>query len=514
MLIDWTLAFLPILVVLVLMVLFRWGAAKAGPAGWLAAMVIAALRFGAGLQLLALAHVRALVLTVDVLLIVWAAFLLYRVSDEAKTIEVLSEALPQLTVDRGMQALLIGWAFTSFLQGVGGFGVPMAVTAPVLVGLGFSPLASTVIPSLGHAWSITFGSLASSFVALMGATGLPAERLAPASAALLGLVGFGCGFTVAHAADGWSAVRRLTLPVLTLGAVMGATQYLLATHSLWNLGGFGGGLAGLAAGFLVARWQGRRRATLGDGKLDATKVLLALSGYLALIVITLLVQFVGPIHAALSRIVAQVAFPEVKTALGYTTAAGVGRKIVLLRHGGSILLYSSSVAYLIYRWAGLYAPGAAARILSGTLRRVMSASVGIAVMIAMATVMANAGMTDTLARGLAQGVGRLFPLISPWIGVLGAFTTGSNTNSNVVFAALQLRTAELLDYSVPWILAAQTTGGAIGSILAPTKVVVGAGAVGMGGDEGTILRALLGYTTLLVVGVSLALVLILGLWPR
>ncbi|TET85731.1 MAG: L-lactate permease, partial [Anaerolineales bacterium] len=144
MFIDWILALTPILLILILMVCFRWGAAKAGPAGWMAAVVIAAVRFGAGVDLLALVQVKALLLTLDVLLIVWAAFLLYRVADEAGAIRIIGQALPRLTADRGMQALLIGWAFASFLQGVGGFGVPVAITAPLLVGLGFSPLVAVL----------------------------------------------------------------------------------------------------------------------------------------------------------------------------------------------------------------------------------------------------------------------------------------------------------------------------------------------------------------------------------
>ena len=140
----------------------------------------------------------------------------------------------------------------------------------------------------------------------------------------------------------------------------------------------------------------------------------------------------------------------------------------------------------------------------------MSSSVSIASMVSMAVIMQHAGMTDTLARGLAQGVGPLYPLIAPWIGALGAFMTGSNTNSNVVFGALQMRTAELLEYSLAIILAAQTAGAALASIMAPTKVVVGASTAGMAGREGDVMRKLLVYTAILLVFVSL--LTIAALW--
>ena len=494
------LALLPIALILILMVGFRWGAVKAGSIGYLSALAIAALVYGAGLTLLAYAHVRALFLTLDVLLIIWAAFLLYRVVDEAGAIRVIGQALPHLTNDPGMQAIMIGWVFASFLQGVGGFGVPVAVIAPILVGLGFTPMTAVIIPSLGHGWAVTFGSLGSSFQALLAATGLPDSQLGPPSALFLGISGLVVGLMVVHAAQGWKAVSRLAGPVLFLGVVMGVVQYLLASTRLWNIGAFCGGLAGLVAGFPLAR---RYRGEQGNnGNLELRNLLIALSGYAILIMLTLGIQLIPAVNEFLGRVVIEVEFPEVSTALGFVTPAGTSRKIPLFRHAGASLFYTCVLAYLLYRRAGLYQNGALRRILGGTVQRVMTSSISIAAMVAMAVIMENAGMTDRIARGLAEGMGELFPLVSPWIGALGAFMTGSNTNSNVVFGALQMRTAELLQYSVAIILAAQTSGAGLASVIAPTKVVVGASTAGMAGREGDVMRGMLGYAGLLVFLIS------------
>lgn len=121
-------------------------------------------------------------------------------------------------------------------------------------------------------------------------------------------------------------------------------------------------------------------------------------------------------------------------------------------------------------------------------------------------------MTDTLARGLAEGAGLFYPLFAPWIGALGAFMTGSNTNSNVVFGMLQLRTAEITGYSIPIILAAQTAGAALASVMAPTKVIVGASTAGMAGKEGDVLRKLIPYTVQLVLLISILTAL--SLWLK
>ena len=503
-------ALLPIAVILTLMLAFRWGASRAGAAGYLTALVLAYGVFGLRLDGLAYAHAKAFFLSLDVLLIVWAAYLLYRVADEAGAIATIGRMLPHLTADRGMQALVIGWAFASFLQGVGGFGVPVAVVAPLLVGLGFTPLAAVVIPSVGHSWAVSFGSLGSSFQALLAATGLPEAPLAAPAAVFLGLAGLLVGGMVLHAAEGWAAVRRLGLAALGMGLAMGATLYFVATHGLWHVASFLAGTAGLAMGLLLARrYPGPQKPT--ETPFDGRALGLALSGYGALLAITLFIQLTPAVRHFLGQVVIAAPFPAVRTTLGYETPAGWGRRIPVFRHAGAILGYSALAAYLIYRRAGLYRPGASGRILSQTARRMMSSSVGITTMIAMAVVMQHAGMTETLARGLAHAFGHAYPVVAPWIGALGAFMTGSNTNSNVVFAQLQQRTAQLLGYAVPLILAAQTAGGAIGSVIAPTKVVVGASTGGMAGREGEVIRSLGVYVGLLLLALSLITLLALAL---
>lgn len=510
MLLDWLLAFSPLLLIVVLMVRFRWPAARAGPAGWLAGLGIAVVRFGAGIEVLARSQVRAFVLSLDVLMIVWGAFLLYRVADQAGAIRALEQALPRLTADRGMQALLIGWAFASFLQGVGGFGVPVVVTAPLLVGLGFPPLASVLTAAIGHSWSVTFGSLASSFQALIAATGLPGPELASQAALLLGAAGLGCGFLVAHIAGGNAAVRRLALPIVALGLVMGSVQYALATQGLWNIAGFGGGMAGLAAGLGIARLL-RHSSTPAPAPRTGPPILLALAAYIALIAITLFIQLIPAIRSALEIVRLQLPLPGVETSLGFVSPPGQTPSIYFLRHAGATLAYASVVSYLIYRRAGLLPRGASGRILAATLRGVISPSLSIVSMVSLAELMGHSGMTDTLARGLAQALGTFFPLASPWIGALGAFVSGSNTNSNFLFAGLQMRTAELIGASIPWVLAAQTAGGAIGSVVAPTKVVVGVSSADGTVEEGVVMRYLIPYAAILIAGLSLVTFVILRL---
>jgi lactate permease len=508
--------------------------------------------FGATPALLAYSQLKGLLLTFYVLYIIWMALVLYNVVNEAGAIAVIGRAISRLTGDRVMQLLILSWVFSAFLQGVAGFGVPIAVVAPLLIGMGFEPATAVVATAIGHSWSVTFGDIASSFQALIAATGLGGQELAPWSALFLALACFGCGLAAAHAHDGLKALWHGLPAILIIGSLMSGTQYLLATNGLWNLAGFVAGLVGLLVGGGVAqlplyrsasatsrtiqssvreqserRLSSRRRietkragllrrpAWLRYGSslrseptqpalprkldgLDATPTAdcvesrlglpLALTPYLLLIVLVTAAELCGPLHEFLNSVVIKVRFPELRTVYGWVTEAGTGRTISIFGHAGALLAYTSVIGYLLYRRSGHYSARALQRITTNTVRSAVRSSIGIASLVGMALIMDHSGMTYFLAQGISRSVGAAFPFFSPLIGVLGAFMTGSNTNSNVIFAPLQKQAAELIGVSVFIILAAQTTGGSLGSMLAPAKIIVGCSTAGLAGREGEVLK--------------------------
>jgi lactate permease len=159
---------------------------------------------------------------------------------------------------------------------------------------------------------------------------------------------------------------------------------------------------------------------------------------------------------------------------------------------------------LIYRKLGYLKPGASKRIVSKVVRSGVNSSLGILTMVSVASIMMHSGMTFLLAQGISLSFSRdLYPAAAPFIGALGAFITGSNTNSNVLFGVLQQNSAQLLNLSVPLILAAQTAGGSLGSVLAPAKVIVGCSTVGLAGEEGGVMRKMLGYGLIPIITVAL-----------
>jgi len=279
----------------------------------------------------------------------------------------------------------------------------------------------------------------------------------------------------------------------------------VAVYGPWHIAGFSAASAGLVIGIPLAYVFGKR--TKRGPSLDWRAILIALIGYAIMVVVVLSAQFFSPLQQALNQLSLQVSFPQITTNLGFVNPATASRRISIFDHTGMLLIYTSLLTYLVYWLTGRYQAGAAGRILNGTLRRVMPSCVSILSMVSMAVIMEYSGMTDTIARGLAGFLGSLFPMLSPWIGALGAFMTGSNTNSNVVFGALQKQTAELLGISVAVILAAQTAGGSIGSAAAPTKVVIGTSTADMNGREGEVLRQMFGYTMFLIALLSLLTVI-------
>ncbi len=498
---SWLLAFSPVIVILVLMLVVKWGGSKAGAVAWGFSILIAVLFFGANFKLIFYSQGKALFLALDVLYIVWSALLLYHVADEAGAVSVIGRTLPRLTADRVMQGLLLGWLFASFLQGMGGFGVPVAVAAPLLVGLGFSPVEAVLMACLGHGWAVNFGSLATSFQTLLAVTGLPGQTLAPYSGILLGLVAAPCGALVAFIAGGWKGLLRSLPAVVILTAVMGGVQYILVTNHLWTLGATGGAIAGLLVGFLLTRipfYRGKKVESplaepIPNGE-PKRSFLVSISAYIILVVLAFSINLIQPLNKFLSRVTISLPFPALTTTLGYVTPAENSRSISLFSHPGAILLYASLIAAFIYWQAGYFKPGAAKRIAKKVTKSALNSSIGILFMVGMAVIMTHVGMTNLLALGLSASFGAVaYPIVAPFLGALGAFITGSNNNSNVLFANLQMQTASLLKLSVPLILGAQTAGGSVGSVMAPAKVIVGCSTVGLGDNESAVMGRILIY---------------------
>ena len=507
-------AALPLAILLVGLLGLHWRGTQAGIIALAVSAAVAAVAFAASPAVLGIALWRAIALSLHVLYIIWAALLLYEIADKIGAIRSIGTAVAHLTEDHVLQLLIVGFAFTSFLQGVAGFGVPVAVTAPLLIGLGFQPLEAAAVPLVGHAWAVTMGDMASSFQALRAVTGLPPRQLGIWIAALLGIASVATGFAVAHVHAGTRPYRRAFGAILVLGVAMGGTQLLLALSQHWIIASFGAGMVGLVVSMGLARlarrrgpgylgllpaWpppQGRREPPRPAPPAGAEMSFhLAFLPYYALIGVVAVATFIPPLNRLLDAVAVSFHFGTAQTGLGWTTESGAFH-IPVFGHPGALLLYTSVLAVLLYRVAGRTVPDWR-RLWRQVAVQGVPTTMTIITLVGVATVMAYSGMTFVLARGLTAAVGPLFPLLSPFLGLLGTVITGSNTNSNVLFGALQRDSARLLQMNPVLMAALQTAGGALGSMVAPAKVVLATATTGLAGREGPVIRITARYALLL-----------------
>jgi lactate permease len=478
------LAALPILILLGLMIGLRWGGQKAGPASWLVCLAAAILAFGLTPAVFWVSQVRGLFLAFTVLAVLWPALLLYNIVDRAGGIRAIAGALGRSIFDRGLLLVVLAWAFSAMLEGLAGFGLPIAVVSPMLVSLGVNPVSAVAAVAVGHAWSVTFGDMGVIFQTLSSVVGIESAELVPAAGLALGAACLACGLATSIILG----QRRLWPAVTALALLMSLVQYGLAAFGVTALAGFGAGLVGVLGGMLFSRPPKTAEKQVFDIQLAG-----AAASYGGLTVLLVAVAWPGPLRSLLYPAAWHLYLPEVGTGTGFITPAGQWLIYRPLLHPGTAILIAALLSYALFRRMRLCTSGGMRTASLATWRSAAPASVGILSAVCLSTMMEHSGMTHLLAQGLAALTGAAFPLVSPLVGILGAFATGSNNNSNVLFAPLQKNIAALLELDPRLLLATQTAGGSLGSMLAPAKLIVGCSTVGLQGREGEVLRRTLAY---------------------
>ncbi len=496
----------PIIIVLLLMTVFHIGGQYAGPTGLLAGVITATLTFGATFQVLQVSQEKGIILSLFVTAVFLPALFLYNTVNKANGIQAVSQALGSLISDRGILLIVIAWAFSSMLEGLAGFGLPVAIVSPMLVGLGVDPITAVTAVAVGHAWSVTFGDMGVVFQTLTALVKVDPLQLAGNVTTMLGIACLFCGLAVAkifNRLDRWPVVVILAL-------IMGFVQYFLAVTKLPVLASFLAGLAGVSGGILINRiWFNKNTAI--QNKLKITRPLRsALISYGSLALVMILINLVQPIHSFLAKTTWSVSFPSVSTVYGFITPEKLNQVYQPFLHPGTTILIIALMSYLLNQYLHLYSKTSLANIVSITFSSALPAIIGVFSMVGLSTLMDHSGMNIMLANLLSSIFYNSFSIVSPFIGMLGAFATGSNNNSNVLFASLQEGIAAILKISPGIIVAAQTTGGSLGSMIAPAKIIVGLSTVDKKGYDGEVLRRTIPYG----LGIGLAMGIITFIMVR
>jgi lactate permease len=434
-----------------------------------------------------------------ILLIVLPALLLFEVLDRSGALDHLAAATDHIAPTEGRRLLLLAWILPSFLQGAAGFGAPIAMSAPMLVRRGMAPVAAVAACLIGYQWSVTFGSMGSSY--------FMAEATARLSTGEAGSFALRAGIILAFNAvlSGLLVLTRgRRAPgdlwrTLALGTVMGAVLVAVVTAQP-ALGSTAAGLAGLVAAWWLLPRRGTRRPA-------STDAMVAALPYAVLTVAAAIGFGVPPVRALFDRVpeLAPV-LPGASAAFGFGTPdAAVTPTFRPLLHPLPYVLLAVTVAVLAYRRRGWWAPGTTAVAVRTWRRRSGAVATSIAGLTILAAVLTESGMVTAIAEALASGLGGAFVLVSAPIGALGTMLTGSTTASNALFSSLQAEVAVALSIAPAVLLSGQTAGGNIGNAISPAVTAVGTAAAGATRREGEVLRRNLGASLLLMLSVVIAL---------
>ncbi len=527
-------ALVPIAVVALFLVVLRWPASRAMPLSWLAAAGLAWLVWDISGVRIAAASINGLVVAATLLYIIFGAILLLHTLQESGALAVIRRGFVGITPDRRIQVLVIAWLFGAFIEGSAGFGTPAAVAVPLLVGLGFPPLAAVVAGMLIQSTPVSFGAAGTPI--LVGvSTGLSGSEAVAAYAASLGFAEWtdfmafiGLRVAVLHTVAG-TLVPLIV--VATMTRFFGANRSFREGLAVWKFALFAalamtapymltawllgpefpallGGLVGLGIVVTGARkglfvpppeehfefparsaweadWTGDKSESGSEpaagrtiGAVSAWAPYAVVAG---LLVLTRLPSL--PLRDFLSGVVLR--WPDI---LG----SGISASAAPLFLPGTVFIAASLFAVVAHRMNG----GQVQRAVSDSLRSTGLASVALVFTVPMVQVFLNTGggaaglasMPIALAEGAAQIAGSAWPFFAPFIGGLGAFVAGSNTVSNMMFSLFQFGVGERLAVDPGWVVALQAVGGAAGNMICVHNVVAASAVVGLVGREGAVIR--------------------------
>jgi len=470
------LAAAPLAAVLGLMLGLRWRAAHAGLAGLGVAAVLAVTIFGFGVETptpgptAALGGVlaEALFAAGAILWIIFPALALYELQNRSGALQTLRSAVAQVSDERRVQVILVAFFFGLFMEGVAGFGTPIALTAPLLVGLGIAPVRAVVLALVGHAAGVSFGALGTPVLAQAALLPFAAEAIARETA----LLSLGTGWLLLGFLIWASGGRRPAWSDWLNGALAAACFFIpylaLAFWTGPELPTVGGAMIG---GTIFAAII--RRGRSGRAPVRRQDVARAALPYAMIVIIVLLTRLIPPVQNALQSV-------ELEWSLMET----FGGRFQPLYHPGGVLALGLVLGGLA-QGRGLADLAQAA---VAALHRLGPVAVALVAMLALSRLMVHAGMIEALATA-ATGAAAIWPLAAPFVGVLGSFVTGSATASNILLTPFQSSTAAALDLPPVRMAAAQGFGAGIGNIVCPHNVIAGSATVGIQGKEGDILRA-------------------------
>lgn len=525
-------AAIPVVVLLGAIALFEVRAHYAALLGLAAALSVAVFAFGMppGMAGLAAAYGAAFGL-LPIGWIILNVIFLYQLTTERGEFDIVQRSISGISRDRRMQVLFIAFSLGAFFEGAAGFGTPVAVTAAMLIGLGFSPLAASGLSLIANTAPVAFGALGSPVIALAAVTGLDLHELSGMIGRQLPLFSVIVPFWVIWAYVGFRRMLEVWQPILVAGVSFAVPQYLVSNyHGPWLVDIVAAVVSMVCLALFLKRWKPAREMTehahspaegpgqSGSAAAAAIPRATLIRAWTPWVLLSIFVFLWGmPQVKALLDGVWSLKHPvagldglvqKMPPVVASPHAEAAVYNLNLLSATGTGILIAALLAGLVLGRS----PWQLVRTYLRTIYLVRYSLITIAGMLAIGFVTRYSGTDATLGLVLAN-TGWLYPFFGTLIGWLGVALTGSDTASNVLFGGLQRVSAEQLGINPTLMAAANSSGGVMGKMIDAQSIVVASTATKWYGHEGTILRFVFFHSVALAALVGLLVTAQAYVWP-
>ena len=522
------LAAIPVIVLLGAIGIFEMKAHLAALLGLVSALLIAIVVFGmpTGMAVMSAVYGAGFGLW-PIGWIILNVIFLYQLTAEKGEFEILQRSIRDISDDRRLQLLFIAFSFGAFFEGAAGFGTPVAVSAAMLMGLGFSPLSAAGLSLIANTAPVAFGALGTPVIALAAVTGLDLLELSGMIGRQLPFFSLIVPFWLIWAFVGFRKMLEVWPAVLVAGVSFAVPQYLVSNfHGPWLVDVVAAIVSMISLALFLRVWQPARPMTEAprdwsskdlveeehEHPTDLVSRQAVRKAWLPWIILSVFVFLwgipqvkafldgiwiakfpVAGLHNLVQKVPPVVAEPHAEAAI---------YNLNLLSATGTGILLAAIISGLILG----YRPGSLLRMYGKTLYLIRYSLLTIACMLALGYVTRYSGTDATMGLAFAS-TGWLYPFFGTLLGWLGVAVTGSDTASNVLFGGLQKITAQQLGLNPVLMAAANSSGGVMGKMIDAQSIVVASTATKWYGHEGSILRYVFFHSIALAVLVGLLVML-------
>jgi lactate permease len=447
-----------------------------------------------------------------------AAVFVYDITVETGHFDTIKGSIGAITDDRRLQLLLIAFCFGAVLEGAGGGGAPVAITASMMIGLGFRPFETAIVCLMANTAPVAWGGMGNPVRTLAAVTGLPESDLSATMGRILPPIAAVLPFWLVRTQVGWRATWQVWPGCLAAGLAFGGVQFLWSNYIDASLVDIMAGMLALVSCSIffrvwrpkdVYRFPGGEDAVSDSRRRYTTREVVHAWSPFVLIAIFVVVWGLPPVKKALSATSIKMPVPGLDH-LVMRTAPVVAKEMTEPAVFDFAWLAAVGTATFL---AGLLSGpllglsiGRTLRVFGRTFYRLRFSLLAILAMICLAYVTRYCGMDAVMGLAMTH-TGVLYPIFGTLIGWLGVALSGTDAGSNALFGSLQVITANKLGLSPVLMAAANSTGGVMGKMVGAQSLIVACVAAGIEGQEGILFRAVFKQGILLALLIGLIVTL-------